>query len=56
MKLLFFLLLVLLIAHVGFWSTLGAVLGALAMVLLLVLLAAGLVIVGGLLLLAGAFR
>jgi hypothetical protein len=56
MKLLFFILLVLLIAHVGFWPTLAALFGAVAMVVLLAFLAFGVVIAGGLLLLAGVFR
>jgi hypothetical protein len=53
MRILFFLLLVILIAHVGFWSTLGAVLGAMAMFVLLGFLALGVVLVGGVLLVAG---
>lgn len=40
MPILIFLLLVLLIAQVGFWDTLGAVLGAAAMMLVFVLLVA----------------
>jgi hypothetical protein len=39
MPLLLFLLLVLLIAQIGFWDTLGALLGAAAMVILFILLA-----------------
>ena len=33
MKLLFFILLILLIAHIGFWKTLGAVLGAVVLLI-----------------------
>jgi hypothetical protein len=56
MRILFFLLLVILIAHVGFWSTLGAVLGAMAMFVLLGFLALGVVLVGGVLLVAGVLH
>jgi hypothetical protein len=53
MRILFFLLLVILIAHVGFWSTLGAILGAMAMFVLFGFLAIALVLVGSVLLVAG---
>jgi hypothetical protein len=46
MPLLFFILLVILIAQLGFWDAFGAVLGAALMMVLLVLLAAGVVVVG----------
>ncbi len=46
MPLLFFILLVILIAQLGFWDTFGAVLGAVAMMVLFVVLAAGVVVVG----------
>ena len=48
MPLLFFLLLVILIAQIGFWKTLGAVIGAAAMVALLVVLFIAVLVVGGL--------
>jgi membrane protease YdiL (CAAX protease family) len=44
---LFFILLVVLIAQVGFWDTLSAVLGGIAMVLLFLLVLAALVALGG---------
>ena len=44
MPLIFFILLVLLIAQVGFWHTLGAILGAVLMMMLLVLLLIAVVI------------
>ena len=46
MPLLFFILLVILIAQIGFWDTFGAVLGAVAMMILFVILAVALVAVG----------
>ncbi len=46
MPLLFFILLVLLIAQVGFWHTLGAIVGAVLMLVLLVLLLAAVVLIG----------
>jgi hypothetical protein len=46
MPILFFVLLVILIAQVGFWDTFGAVLGAVAMIALFVVLAIALVVVG----------
>jgi len=49
MPLLFFLLLVILIAQIGFWKTLGAVVGAAAMIALLVILFIAVLVVGGLL-------
>jgi hypothetical protein len=45
---LFFLLLVLLIATVGFWNTLGAVLGAVLLMALAVVVGIALVVVGAL--------
>jgi len=56
MKLLFFLLLVLLITQIGFWGTLGAVLGAALMFVLLAVLAVGALVVGGVVLLAAVLR
>ena len=53
MRLLFFVLLILLIAQIGFWHTLGAVLGAALMFVLLIPLILAVIIVGGVLLLAG---
>ena len=53
MHVLFFILLILLIAHVGFWGTLGAVLGAALMFVILIPLIIAVVIVGGILVLAG---
>jgi hypothetical protein len=50
MPLLLFLLLVILIAQVGFWDTFSALLGGLAMLVLFVLLAVALVVVAGMLL------
>jgi len=53
MRFLFFILLILLIAHIGFWGTLGAVLGAALMFVILIPLVLAVLIVGGILLLAG---
>jgi hypothetical protein len=53
MRFLFFILLILLIAQIGFWHTLGAVLGAALMFVLLIPLILAVIIVGGVLLLAG---
>jgi hypothetical protein len=53
MRFLFFILLILLIAHVGFWHTLGAVLGAALMFVILIPLVLAVVVVGGVLFLAG---
>jgi hypothetical protein len=44
---LFFILLVILIAQIGFWKTLAAVIGALGMMVLLVVLVIAAVAVGG---------
>ena len=52
MRFLFFVLLILLIAQIGFWHTLGAVLGAALMFVLLIPLILAVIIVGGVLLLA----
>jgi hypothetical protein len=46
MPLLFFILLVILIAQLGFWDAFGAVLGAVAMMILFVVLAGAIVVVG----------
>jgi hypothetical protein len=53
MRLLFFILLVVLIAQIGFWNTLGAIVGAVAMVVLLALLAVAVLVIGGMLIAAG---
>jgi hypothetical protein len=50
MPIIIFILLVILIAQLGFWDTLGAVLGAAAMIVLFVLLAGALVVLAGYLL------
>jgi hypothetical protein len=50
MPLLVFLLLVILIAQVGFWDTFAAILGGALMIVLFVLLAIALVVLAGLLL------
>jgi len=46
MPLIFFILLVLLIAQVGFWHALCAILGAVLMILLLAMLLVGVIVVG----------
>jgi hypothetical protein len=46
MPILFFILLVILIAQIGFWDTFGAVLGAAAMMVLFIVLAVAVVAVG----------
>jgi hypothetical protein len=51
-RFLFFILLIVLIAHIGFWKTLGAVLGAVVMIGVLVALIVAIVVVGGLLFIA----
>ena len=56
MKFVFFALLVLLIIHVGFWGTLGAILGAVLMMIILFALAIAAVVVGVLMLVAGSAR
>lgn len=53
MRFVFFILLVLLIAQVGFWHTLGAVLGAVLMFIILIPLLLAVAILGGILVLAG---
>lgn len=53
MRFLFFVLLILLIAQIGFWHTLGAVLGAVLMFVLLVPLLLVVAVLGGILLVAG---
>jgi hypothetical protein len=50
MPLLLFVILVILIAQLGFWDTFSAILGGVLMIFLFILLAAALVVVGGLLL------
>jgi hypothetical protein len=50
MPLLVFLILVILIAQLGFWDTFSAIIGAAAMIVLFVLLAIALVALAGLLL------
>lgn len=47
MPILFFILLIVLIAQVGFWKTLGAILGAALMMVLLVVLVVAVLVVGG---------
>jgi uncharacterized membrane protein len=49
MKFIFFVLLVILIAQIGFWKTLAAVIGAAVMIGFLVVLLIAAVLVGGLL-------
>jgi hypothetical protein len=46
MPILFFILVVVLIAQIGFWKTLGAILGAAVMIGLLVVIAIAVVVVG----------
>jgi len=53
MQFLFFILLILLIAHIGFWHTLAAVLGAAVMFVILIPLIIAVVVVGGVLMIAG---
>jgi hypothetical protein len=48
MPLIFFILLVLLIAQVGFWHTLGAILGAVLMMIPLILLLVAVILIGAL--------
>lgn len=50
MPLILFVILVILVAQVGFWDTFQAILGGVLMIVLFVLLAAGLLVLGGLLL------
>jgi hypothetical protein len=49
MPLVIFLILVILVAQIGFWDTFSAILGGVLMIVLLVELLAGLVALGGLL-------
>jgi hypothetical protein len=51
MPILILIVLVILIAQVGFWDTLSAILGGVAMIVLLVLLAIALVVLAGMMLL-----
>jgi hypothetical protein len=53
MRFVFFILLVLLIAQIGFWHTLGALLGAVLMFVLFIPLLVVVVVLGGILVLAG---
>jgi hypothetical protein len=53
MPFLFFVLLILLIAQIGFWHTLGAIVGAVFMFVLFIPLLIAVAVIGGLLLLAG---
>lgn len=53
MTILFIILLIILIAQIGFWKTLGSILGAVAMIVLLIVIAVGVVVVGGITFLAG---
>ncbi len=48
MPFLFFILLIVLIAQLGFWHTLGAILGAAVMLVLLIGLLVAMVVIGGL--------
>jgi hypothetical protein len=50
MPILLFVILVILIAQIGFWDTFTAILGGVAMIVLFVLLALALVVLAGLLL------
>jgi hypothetical protein len=54
MRLLFFILLVLLIAQIGFWNTLAAILGAVAMLFLLAIIGIAVLVVGGMLIAAAS--
>lgn len=56
MPILFFVLLVVLIAQVGFWKTLGAVLGAAVMLVVFAVLAVAVIVVGLLAFARGLFR
>jgi hypothetical protein len=56
MRLLFFILLVILVAQLGFWHALAAILGAVAMLFLLALLAMAAVLIGGVLLIGAALH
>jgi len=49
MKFIFFVLLVVLIAQIGFWKTLGAVIGAAAMLVVLAALLIAVIAIGGML-------
>ena len=50
MGVIFFILLVVLIAQIGFWNTFGAIVGAVAMIVLMTVLITAVLIVGGLML------
>jgi hypothetical protein len=56
MRLILFILIVLLIAQVGFWHALGAIIGAVAMLFLLAFLAIPVIVIGGVLLVAASLR
>ena len=47
MPFLFFVLLVILIAQIGFWHALGAVIGAVLMMVVLVVLVVAVILIGG---------
>ncbi len=53
MKFIFFVLLVILIAQIGFWKTLAAIVGAAVMMVLLAFLLIAAVAIGGMLIAAG---
>jgi hypothetical protein len=53
MRFVFFILLVLLIAQIGFWHTLFAVLGAVVMFIFFIPLLLAVLLIGGILVLAG---
>ena len=52
MKFLFFLLLIVLVAQIGFWPTLAAVIGAFAMLVLLAAFVIAIAVIGGLMIAA----
>ena len=52
MKFIFFVLLVILIAQIGFWKTLGAIIGAAAMLVLLAVVMIAVIAIGGMLIAA----
>lgn len=51
MPLIFLIVLIVLIAQMGFWNTLGAILGAFAMIALLIIIGVAVLVVGGFMLL-----
>ena len=56
MPILFFILLIVLIAQVGFWKTLGAILGAAMMIVLLIVIIVAVVVIGGFMVIGGMGR